>query len=120
MTAVFKQAATLATVLREKASHMLLSDGRYVMAFCFNPFALDHSLCRFSDVANAGGSGYGNDCASLASTPNDVVTVIATQPLIGRNLAKIMPANGRYFCPRAYNLRPAVLNDCDLNGLLTT
>ncbi len=35
MTAVFKYIAALATELREKGVfNMLLSDGRYVMAFC--------------------------------------------------------------------------------------
>lgn len=35
---------------------------------------------------------------SSETTPNDVVTVIATQPLTGNETwQKIMPVNGRYF-----------------------
>ncbi|KAI3477756.1 hypothetical protein L1887_60403 [Cichorium endivia] len=57
MTAVFKYIATLASELREKGVfNMLLSDGRYVMAFLLDESVLDHPPCAVwrCDVARSG------------------------------------------------------------------
>ncbi len=97
MTAVFKYIATLATVLREKGVfNMLLSDGRYVMAFCSTHL---HWITRRAPfgVATLVDQDMEIDFSSQ-TTPNDVVTVIATQPLTGMKPGKrLCRANGRYF-----------------------
>lgn len=65
---------------------MLLSDGRYVMAFCSTnlfwitrraPFGVATLLDQDVEID-----------FSSETTPNDVVTVIATQPLTGNETAK--------------------------------
>ncbi|VEA41906.1 putative glutamine amido transferase [Salmonella enterica subsp. enterica] len=87
---------------------MLLSDGRYVMAFCSTHL---HWITRRAPfgVATLVDQDMEIDFSSQ-TTPNDVVTVIATQPLTGnetwqkdyaRRMGVILPR-------RAYNLRPAV------------
>ena len=74
---------------------MLLSDGRYVMAFCSTnlfwitrraPFGVATLLDQDVEID-----------FQKETTPNDVVTVIATQPLTGNETAKIMRASGCYF-----------------------
>ncbi|EEU6396065.1 class II glutamine amidotransferase, partial [Salmonella enterica] len=98
MTAVFKYIATLATVLREKGVfNMLLSDGRYVMAFCSTHL---HWITRRAPfgVATLVDQDMEIDFSSQ-TTPNDVVTVIATQPLTGNETwQKIMPGEWALFC----------------------
>ncbi|EHF0434286.1 class II glutamine amidotransferase, partial [Salmonella enterica] len=98
MTAVFKYIATLATVLREKCVfNMLLSDGRYVMAFCSTHL---HWITRRAPfgVATLVDQDMEIDFSSQ-TTPNDVVTVIATQPLTGNETwQKIMPGEWALFC----------------------
>ena len=75
---------------------MLLSDGRYVMAFCSTnlfwitrraPFGVATLLDQDVEID-----------FQKETTPNDVVTVIATQPLTGNETAKIMPGEWALFC----------------------
>ena len=98
MTAVFKYIATLASELREKGVfNMLLSDGRYVMAFCSTnlfwitrraPFGVATLLDQDVEID-----------FQKETTPKDVVTVIATQPLTGNETwQKIMPGEWVLFC----------------------
>lgn len=98
MTAVFKYIAMLAGELREKGVfNMLLSNGRYVMAFCSTnlfwitrraPFGVATLLDQDVEID-----------FSSETTPNDVVTVIATQPLTGNETwQKIMPGEWALFC----------------------
>ncbi|VFS67547.1 Predicted glutamine amidotransferase [Raoultella planticola] len=94
---VFSFIATLAGSLREKGVfNMLLSDGRYVMAFCSTnlhwitrraPFGVARYWIRtWKSIFNG------------ETTPNDVVTVIATQPLTGNETwHKIMPGEWALF-----------------------
>ncbi|WP_243690385.1 class II glutamine amidotransferase, partial [Cronobacter sakazakii] len=98
MTAVFRYIAELAGELREKGVfNMLLSDGRYVMAFCSTnlfwitrraPFGVAKLLDQDVEID-----------FQEETTPNDVVTVIATQPLTGNETwHKIMPGEWALFC----------------------
>ena len=84
--------------LREKGVfNMLLSDGRYVMAFCSTnlfwitrraPFGVATLLDQDVEID-----------FQKETTPNDVVTVIATQPLTGNETwQKIMPGEWALFC----------------------
>ncbi len=106
---MFKYIASLATELREKGVfNMLLSDGRYVMAFCSTnlfwitrraPFGVAKLLDQDVEID-----------FQKETTPNDVVTVIATQPLTGNETwQKIMPGEWALFClgERRYDLTPA-------------
>ena len=90
--------ATLAGALREKGVfNMLLSDGRYVMAFCSTnlywitrraPFGVATLLDQDVEID-----------FQRETTPNDVVSVIATQPLTGNETwNKIMPGEWALFC----------------------
>ncbi len=75
---------------------MLLSDGRYVMAFCSTnlhwitrraPFGVAKLLDRDVEID-----------FQRETTPNDVVTVIATQPLTANETGiRLCRASGRYF-----------------------
>lgn len=98
MLGVFKYIATLAGELREKGVfNMLLSDGRYVMAFCSTnlhwitrraPFGVAKLLDQDVEID-----------FQRETTPNDVVTVIATQPLTANETwHKIMPGEWALFC----------------------
>ena len=98
MVEVFRFIATLAGELREKGVfNMLLSDGRYVMAFCSTnlywitrraPFGVATLLDQDVEID-----------FQRETTPNDVVTVIATQPLTGNETwHKIMPGEWALFC----------------------
>jgi glutamine amidotransferase len=98
MAGVFKYIATLAGELREKGVfNMLLSDGRYVMAFCSTnlywitrraPFGVATLLDQDVEID-----------FQRETTPNDVVTVIATQPLTATKPGiKIMPGEWALFC----------------------
>lgn len=98
MVEVFSFIATLAGSLREKGVfNMLLSDGRYVMAFCSTnlhwitrraPFGVATLLDQDVEID-----------FQRETTPNDVVTVIATQPLTGNETwHKIMPGEWALFC----------------------
>lgn len=98
MEAVFRYIATLAGELREKGVfNMLLSDGRYVMAFCSTnlfwitrraPFGIAKLLDQDVEID-----------FQRETTPNDVVTVIATQPLTGNETwQKILPGEWALFC----------------------
>jgi len=76
---------------------MLLSDGRYVMAFCSTnlfwitrrvPFGVAKLLDQDVEID-----------FQTETTPNDVVTVIATQPLTGNETwQKIMPGECSAAC----------------------
>jgi predicted glutamine amidotransferase len=92
-----RHTATLAEDLRGKGVfNMLLSDGRYVMAYCSThlhwstrraPFGVAALLDRDVEID-----------FSSQTTPNDVVTTIATQPLTGNeSWQKLCRANGAYF-----------------------
>ena len=98
MAAVFKYIASLADELRAKGVfNMLLSDGRYVMAYCSTNL---HWITRRAPfgVATLLDQDVEIDFSSQ-TTPNDVVTVIATQPLTGNETwQKIMPGEWRLFC----------------------
>jgi glutamine amidotransferase len=83
--------------LREKGVfNMLLSDGRYVMAFCSTnlhwitrraPFGVATLLDQDVEID-----------FQRETTPNDVVTVIATQPLTATKPGiRSCQASGRYF-----------------------
>ena len=98
MVEVFRFIATLAGTLREKGVfNMLLSDGRYVMAFCSTnlywitrraPFGVATLLDQDVEID-----------FQRETTPNDVVSVIATQPLTGNETwNKIMPGEWALFC----------------------
>jgi glutamine amidotransferase len=98
MVEVFSFIATLAGELREKGVfNMLLSDGRYVMAFCSTnlywitrraPFGVATLLDQDVEID-----------FQRETTPNDVVSVIATQPLTGNETwNKIMPGEWALFC----------------------
>jgi glutamine amidotransferase len=75
---------------------MLLSDGRYVMAFCSTnlhwitrraPFGVAKLLDQDVEID-----------FQRETTPNDVVTVIATQPLTATKPGiRLCQASGRYF-----------------------
>ncbi|EMV9421354.1 class II glutamine amidotransferase, partial [Escherichia coli] len=95
--AVFKYIASLADELRQKGVfNMLLSDGRYVMAYCSTNL---HWITRRAPfgVATLLDQDVEIDFSSQ-TTPNDVVTVIATQPLTGNETwQKIMPGEWRLF-----------------------
>ncbi|EEQ9940213.1 class II glutamine amidotransferase [Escherichia coli] len=97
MAAVFKYIASLADELRQKGVfNMLLSDGRYVMAYCSTNL---HWITRRAPfgVATLLDQDVEIDFSSQ-TTPNDVVTVIATQPLTGNETwQKIMPGEWRLF-----------------------
>lgn len=91
--AVFRFIAVLAEQLRRKGVfNMLLSDGRYVMAFCSTnlywitrkaPFGKAKLLDQDIEI----------DFQSC-TTPTDIVSVIATQPLTGNeNWHKIEPGS---------------------------
>ena len=90
MASVFKYIASLALEMREKGVfNMLLSDGRYVMAFCSTnlywitrraPFGVAKLLDQDVEID-----------FQRETTPNDVVTVIATQPLTGNEAWQQIP-----------------------------
>ena len=92
MTAMFRYVAELAGELRNKGVfNMLLSDGRYVMAFWITrraPFGVATLLDRDVEID-----------FQRETTPNDVVSVIATQPLTGNeNWNRIAPGEWALFC----------------------
>lgn len=77
---VFRYLGVLATALREKGIfNMLLSDGRYLMAFCST------NLFWITRRAPFGKASLTDQNMEIdffqQTTPNDVVTVVATQPL---------------------------------------
>ncbi len=116
MAAVFKYIASLADELRQKGVfNMLLSDGRYVMAYCSTNL---HWITRRAPfgVATLLDQDVEIDFSSQ-TTPNDVVTVIATQPLTGNETwQKIMPGRMALILPRgACSLMPVVV--AQLRGL---
>jgi len=96
--AVFRYIAELASELRQKGVfNMLLSDGRYLMAFCSTnlfwitrraPFGKAKLLDQDVEID-----------FQKQTTPNDVVTVIATQPLTANeSWNKIEPGDWALFC----------------------
>ncbi|MBJ3816215.1 class II glutamine amidotransferase [Shimwellia pseudoproteus] len=98
MTEMFRYVAELADVLRGKGVfNMLLSDGNYLMAFCSSnlywitrraPFGVAKLLDRDVEID-----------FQTETTPNDVVSVIATQPLTGNETwHKIAPGQWALFC----------------------
>ena len=95
---MFRYIATLCEQLRTKGVfNMLLSDGRFVMAFCSSnlywitrraPFGKATLLDRDVEID-----------FQRQTTPQDVVTVIATQPLTGNETwHKIAPGEFALFC----------------------
>lgn len=80
MASVFRYAAKLAHTLREKGVfNMLLTDGVYVLAYCTNNL---HWITRRAPFGKA--TLIDADMVvdfQKETTPNDVVTVIATRPL---------------------------------------
>ena len=98
MPAVFRYVAQLADELRQKGVfNMLLSDGQYVMAYCSTqlhwitrraPFGVATLLDQDVEID-----------FQRETTPDDVVTVIATQPLTGNETwSKITPGSWALFC----------------------
>ncbi|WP_422387742.1 class II glutamine amidotransferase [Erwinia aphidicola] len=96
--AVFRYIAELAGELRGKGVfNMLLSDGRYLMAFCSTnlfwitrraPFGKAKLLDQDVEID-----------FQKQTTPNDVVTVVATQPLTANETwHKIAPGEWALFC----------------------
>ena len=96
--AVFRYVAELAGELRQKGVfNMLLSDGRYLMAFCSTnlywitrraPFGKAQLLDQDVEID-----------FQQHTTANDVVTVIATQPLTGNETwHRIVPGEWALFC----------------------
>ncbi|MCT9872661.1 class II glutamine amidotransferase, partial [Paenarthrobacter aurescens] len=79
---VFRYVAELATELRQKGVfNMLLSDGRYLMAFCSTNL---YWITRRAPFGKAKLLDQDVEIDFLQqTTPKDVVTVIATQPLTG-------------------------------------
>ncbi len=111
MAAVFKYIASLVDELRQKGVfNMLLSDGRYVMAYCSTNL---HWITRRAPfgVATLLDQDVEIDFSSQ-TTPNDVVTVIATQPLTGNETYAV---NGAYFASGVCSLMPVVA--AQLRGL---
>lgn len=89
--AVFNYIAQLASQLRQKGVfNMLLSDGRYVMAYCSTNL---HWLTRRSPFGKAKLLDQDIEIDFQQCTqPSDVVSVIATQPLTGNeNWQRIEP-----------------------------
>ncbi len=114
MAAVFKYIASLADELRQKGVfNMLLSDGRYVMAYCSTNL---HWITRRAPfgVATLLDQDVEIDFSSQ-TTPNDVVTVIATQPLTGNETRQRLCREWRLFCLGACSLMPVVA--AQLRGL---
>ena len=95
-TAVFRYIAELAGAASEGVFNMLLSDGRYLMAYCSTnlfwitrraPFGKAKLLDQDVEID-----------FQKQTTPNDVVTVIATQPLTGNETGTVSRrASGNYF-----------------------
>jgi len=94
---VFRYIASLADQMRQKGVfNMLLSDGRFVMAYCSTnlywitrraPFGKATLLDQDVEID-----------FQQQTTPNDVVTVIATQPLTGNETwNKIAPGEFALF-----------------------
>ncbi|MDR0577332.1 MAG: class II glutamine amidotransferase [Candidatus Accumulibacter sp.] len=94
---VFRHVAELSHELRRKGVfNMLLSDGRYLMAYCSTnlfwitrraPFGKARLLDQDVEID-----------FRKQTTPNDVVTVIATQPLTGNETwQRIAPGDWRLF-----------------------
>jgi glutamine amidotransferase len=80
--AVFRYIALLAEQLRQKGVfNMLLSDGRFVMAYCST------NLCWITRCAPFGKATLLDQDVEIdfqqQTAPDDVVTIIATQPLTG-------------------------------------
>ena len=95
--AVFRYIGLLASQLRKKGVfNMLLSDGRFVMAYCSTnlywitrraPFGKATLLDQDVEID-----------FQQQTTPNDVVTVIATQPLTANETrTRLSRASSRYF-----------------------
>ena len=96
--AVFRYIATLAAELQQMGVfNMLLSDGRYLMAYCSTNL---HWITRRAPFGKA--TLLDQDVEidfQQQTTPNDVVTVVATQPLTGNETwHKIAPGEWQLFC----------------------
>ncbi|WP_427977018.1 class II glutamine amidotransferase [Agarivorans sp.] len=80
MLAMFKFIASLADQLREKGVfNMLLSNGEYVMAYCSSNLHWITRRAPFGEAQLSDADVTIDFCKE--TTPNDVVTMIATQPL---------------------------------------
>lgn len=118
--AVFRFIAVLAEQLRRKGVfNMLLSDGRYVMAFCSTnlywitrkaPFGKAKLLDQDIEI----------DFQSC-TTPTDIVSVIATQPLTGNeNWHKLNRVVSCYFTSANVYCDRSLNKVSDLSGKLFT
>ncbi|WP_241587586.1 class II glutamine amidotransferase [Rosenbergiella epipactidis] len=97
-TAVFRYIAELANELRALGVfNMLLSDGRYLMAYCSTHL---HWITRRSPFGKAVLIDQDIEVDFMQqTTAHDVVTVVATQPLTGNETwHKIMPGEWKLFC----------------------
>jgi predicted glutamine amidotransferase len=95
--AVFRYIASLADELRQKGVfNMLLSDGQYIMAYCSTHL---HWITRRAPFGKAKLLDQDVEIDfQQQTTPNDVVTVIATQPLTGNETwNKIAPGEFALF-----------------------
>lgn len=95
---LFRFIADCADALRERGVfNMLLSDGRYVMAYCSTHL---HWITRRAPFGKA--TLVDEDVAidfQAETTPNDVVSVIATQPLTcDESWQRIAPGEYVLFC----------------------
>ncbi|MGK3114666.1 class II glutamine amidotransferase [Candidatus Pantoea formicae] len=96
--AVFRYIAELAGELRQKGVfNMLLSDGRYLMAYCSTNL---YWITRRAPFGKATLLDQDVEIDFLQqTTPKDVVTVIATQPLTGNETwHRIVPGEWALFC----------------------
>ena len=96
--AMFSYIATLAAELREKGVfNMLLSDGRYLMAYCSTHL---HWITRRAPFGKA--TLLDQDVEidfQQHTTPQDIVSVVATQPLTGNETwHRIVPGEWVLFC----------------------
>lgn len=95
---MFRYIATLAAELKEKGVfNMLLSDGRYLMAYCSTHL---HWITRRAPFGKA--TLLDQDVEidfQQHTTPQDIVSVVATQPLTGNETwHKIVPGEWVLFC----------------------
>lgn len=96
--AVFRYIAELATELSQKGVfNMLLSDGRFLMVYCSTSL---HWITRRAPFGKATLLDQDVEIDFQSQTsPQDIVTVVATQPLTGNETwHKIMPGEWMLFC----------------------
>lgn len=98
MRSVFQYIALLAAQIRELGIfNMILSDGRYLMSFCSN------NLCYITRKAPFGKAKLIDTDVVIdfhqETTPNDIVTVVATRPLTdNEHWQRLQPGEWKLFC----------------------